>query len=216
MLLGKLCPLLALLATFVVAQAVLLHRARTLQDGHVLTQLGLMAHLCGVLSDTAPAVRPARTTALAAIAALCAHQPQAQANFFQYGGVNTLLATLLQPEHADEEARGALTLFETVLAPLPECRDIMESARGMEVLAQVHRDAEAKGDEALRRSTVMVLAQLTFRCARMTGLGSLLSTANNWLHARVLVHAFLSCHPFVIFCHSCWCAARCVPFAMRG
>ena len=82
----------------------------------------------------------------------------------QYGGVNTLLQALLQPERTYDEALAAVTLFESVLARLSECRDLMESVRGMEVLAQVHRDAQARGQDALCLLTVSVLAQLTFRC----------------------------------------------------
>ena len=103
----------------------------------MLTQLGLMAHLCGALTNAAPAAKPVRTAALAAITSLCSHQSQSQINFFQYGGVNTLLQTLLQAERSDDEVLAALTLLERVLAPIPDCRDIMDSARGMEVLAQV-------------------------------------------------------------------------------
>lgn len=142
--------------------AALLTRAVALQAGHALTQLGLMAHLTGILAKESNSSLPARTAALAAITSLCLHQRQAQLNFFQYGGVSTLLQAMLQEDRcADDETAAALVLFEGVLAPMPECRDIMESVRGMEVLAQVHRDAP---DGALRARTVTVLAQLTYRC----------------------------------------------------
>ena len=123
-----------------------------------------MAHLCGMLSRPDDEARPARTAALAAITSLCAHQRQSQLNFFQYGGVNAVLETLLQPERDDAEVLAAATLVERILAPMQECRDIMEKVRGIEVLAQVHREAEEHGQPAVRKASLRALAQLTFRC----------------------------------------------------
>lgn len=125
-----------------------------------------MAHLCGMLARPGDEARAARTAALAAITALCANQRQSQLNLFQYGGVNTLLQTLLQPERGDAEVLAAATLVERILAPMQECRDIMEGVRGIEVLAQVHREAEERGQAALRTASLRALAQLTFRYAQ--------------------------------------------------
>jgi hypothetical protein len=152
------------------------NQPQCLQAGHTLTQLGLMAHLCGVLSNAAPAAHAARTAALSAITSLCSHQSQAQINFLHYGGINAVLQTLLQADRADDEILAAVTLLEHVLAPMHECRDIMEKVRGMEVLAQLHREAAHRGSDALMHSTVMALAKLTFRHPK--NLASLQSDTN--------------------------------------
>lgn len=134
----------------------------TVQAGHALTQLGLMAHLCGVLSFNAEAAAPARAAALSAITALCATQPQSQVNLFRYGGLNAVLTTLLQQHsRSGGELLAAVTLLARVLAPMPEVRAIVADVRGFEVLAQLHRDATAP---ALQSATVTAIAKLTFRC----------------------------------------------------
>lgn len=138
--------------------------AKNVQVGRKLTELGLMAHLCGMLSNPANDARAARTASLAAITDLCANQRQSQLNFFQYGGVNTVLQTLLQNEHDDTEMLAAVKLVERVLSPMQECRDLMESIRGIEVLTQVHREAENRGQTALCDASARALAQLTYQC----------------------------------------------------
>jgi hypothetical protein len=135
------------------------------QIGHKLTALGLMAHLCGMLSNPADDARPARIASLAAITSLCANQRQSQLNFFQYGGLNTVLQTFLQTEHDGAEMLATMKLVERVLAPMHECRNLIENIRGIEVLTQVHREAESRDQTALCDATVRALAQLTYQCA---------------------------------------------------
>jgi hypothetical protein len=127
-----------------------------------------MGHFVGILTDATTDAAPARSAALAAISALCACWPQAVVDFFFYGGVSTAIQMLLQPERDMQEARAAVRLLQTVAQAAPEeCREIMgeNGAMGVEVLAQVHRDAEAAHEAELAAGAVQVLAMLTFECA---------------------------------------------------
>lgn len=56
--------------------------------------------------------------------------------------------------------------MQAVAEASDECRDIMSSngGVGIEVLAQVHRDADARGDTALASAATHTLAVLTHRC----------------------------------------------------
>jgi hypothetical protein len=127
----------------------------------------LMPHFIGILTDSSPDATPARCAALAAATALCASWPAARVEFFQCGGASTVLHTLLQPERGAREMRASVELLATVAAASEECREIMSEngVMGIEVLVQVHRDAEARGDGPLASVTAHTIAVLTFTCA---------------------------------------------------
>lgn len=87
-----------------------------MQAKTVFHDLGLMGHLVGILTDSSTDAASARLAALAAIRALCASLPQAQSDFFYYGGVSTVLQSLLQDECGPDETFAAVSVLQVSLS----------------------------------------------------------------------------------------------------
>lgn len=77
-------------------------------------EVGLMGHLVGILTDSSTDAAPARFAALAAIRGLCASLPQAQSDFFYYGGASTVLQSLLQEERGHDETLAAVGVLQVL------------------------------------------------------------------------------------------------------